>query len=202
MKELVQVYLQNWTVVSESNQNLGLAQLIAGCLSWLWLIVVFHFFCLKIRTIRLVVETLWGLTTSFHQLSDTIDQLNNFLPTSTAPPSSSTPASGPPVAVPTQSLSASREPFMPIPEWYSGGQGSYGRFLLQYSLIFSQQPSTYTSDKFKIAFVMNLLIGKAAQWAAAVLKLLTLFVVHSPYLCQKWREFLTIPSRGKKPQLG
>lgn len=153
------------------------------------LIVVFCFYCLKIRTIRLVVETLRGLTTSSYQLSGPIDQLNNFLPTSTAPSSSVTPASGPPAAAPTQSLSAPQEPFIPIPEWYSGGQGSYGCFLHQCSLIFSQQPSTYASDKFKIAFVTNLLIGKAAQWTAAVWKLLTLFVVHSPYLCQKWIVF-------------
>ena len=27
------MYLQNWTVVSESNQNLGFSELIAGCLA-------------------------------------------------------------------------------------------------------------------------------------------------------------------------
>ncbi|TWW81751.1 hypothetical protein D4764_01G0015660 [Takifugu flavidus] len=43
-------------------------------------------------------------------------------------------------------------------------------FLLQCSLVFNLQPLTYPSNRAKIAFVVNLLSGKVAQWATAVLE--------------------------------
>lgn len=108
-----------------------------------------------------------GLTTSVNHLSGQRDQITTNLPgsfTSTAPPS----AGGSSTAPPAQHMPAPHEPFMPIPEQYSGDLGSCGHFLLQCSLIFTQQPSIYSTDKSNISFVMNLLIGKAAQWAASL----------------------------------
>lgn len=43
-------------------------------------------------------------------------------------------------------------------------------FLFQCSLIFDLQPLTYTSDRVKIMFVVNLLSGRVAQWATVVLE--------------------------------
>lgn len=54
--------------------------------------------------------------------------------------------------------------------------GCYAGFIIQCSLMFSQQHSTYAMDKSKIAFIIGLLVGRAAQWAAA------LWDSHSPVL--------------------
>lgn len=45
-----------------------------------------------------------------------------------------------------------------------------GYFLLRYSLVFDQQPSSYPSDQSRIAYIINLLRGKAGQWAMALLE--------------------------------
>ncbi|TWW57368.1 Retrotransposon-derived protein PEG10 [Takifugu flavidus] len=62
------------------------------------------------------------------------------------------------------------EPHVPIPERYSGEAGVCASFLLQCSLVFDLQPLAYPGDRAKIAFVVNLLSGRAAQWATAVLE--------------------------------
>lgn len=48
---------------------------------------------------------------------------------------------------------------MPPPEHYSGALGSCS---------FDLQPSSYASDKSRIAYTMNLLRGRAAQWGTAL----------------------------------
>ncbi|TWW56099.1 hypothetical protein D4764_08G0000860 [Takifugu flavidus] len=79
-----------------------------------------------------------------------------------------TPAEAPRVA--SQLFTAApREPHVPVPERYSGEAGACASFLLQCSLVFDLQPLTYPSDRAKIAFMVNLLSGRAAQWATAVL---------------------------------
>ncbi|TWW71216.1 Retrotransposon-like protein 1 [Takifugu flavidus] len=70
-----------------------------------------------------------------------------------------------PRADPQLAAAAPRKPHIPIPEWYSGEAGACASFLLQCSLVFDLQPLTYTSDRAKIAFVVNLLSGRAVQWA-------------------------------------
>lgn len=47
-------------------------------------------------------------------------------------------------------------------------QESCGSFLLQWFHVFNLQPTSYASDQAKIAYTMNLLRGKAAQWATAL----------------------------------
>ncbi|TWW77648.1 hypothetical protein D4764_12G0010380 [Takifugu flavidus] len=65
---------------------------------------------------------------------------------------------------------APREPHVPILERYSGEAGACASFLLQCSLVFDLQPLTYPSDRAKIVLIVNLLSGRAAQWATAVLE--------------------------------
>lgn len=57
-----------------------------------------------------------------------------------------------------------KEPFLPPPEYYSGDVGSCGRFLLQCSLVFDQQTLKHSH----VAYIINLLRGKAVQWATAL----------------------------------
>lgn len=61
-----------------------------------------------------------------------------------------------------------REPRVPLPEPYAGEAGGCGRFLLNCELVFDLQPRSYTTDRAKIAFCMNLFRGRAAQWATAL----------------------------------
>lgn len=74
--------------------------------------------------------------------------------------------------------------------------GSCSQFLHQRSLMFSQQPHTYCTDKSKTAFVMSLLADKTSAWA------LTIPPVCSTY--QWWNlwcdeECFLILSKVKKP---
>ncbi|KAI3370011.1 hypothetical protein L3Q82_024433 [Scortum barcoo] len=57
---------------------------------------------------------------------------------------------------------------VPTPESYAGDLGSCSRFLFQCFIVFVQQPSSYSSDNAKIGFVVNLLRGKASDWATAL----------------------------------
>ena len=61
-----------------------------------------------------------------------------------------------------------REPFIPTPARYSGALGTCSQFLHQCSLVFDQQPLTYSTDRSKIAFIMILLSDKASAWALAL----------------------------------
>lgn len=56
-----------------------------------------------------------------------------------------------------------RGPHLPLLERYSGEAGACASFLLQCSLVFYLQPLTYPSDRAKIAIIVNLLSGRAAQ---------------------------------------
>uniref|UniRef100_A0A674PNR8 DUF4939 domain-containing protein n=1 Tax=Takifugu rubripes TaxID=31033 RepID=A0A674PNR8_TAKRU len=66
------------------------------------------------------------------------------------------------------SFTALREPYVPVPNCYLGEVGCCDSFLLWLSLVSDLQPSMYSSDKAKIAFVVNLLSGHAAQWVTVI----------------------------------
>ena len=66
------------------------------------------------------------------------------------------------------SASSIREPSVPAPERFDGNLGECRSFLLQCSLVFGQQPSTYASDRAKISYLIGCLRGAALTWATAV----------------------------------
>lgn len=77
--------------------------------------------------------------------------------------------SSPPETAPFPLLcSVVKEPFVPTPEPYSGDLGSCSQFILNCSLVFELQASSYPTDWARIAFVINLLHGRAAKWATAL----------------------------------
>lgn len=116
-------------------------------------------------TLQQVMEHLQQLTTSVTQLGNQLVAVRDRLPPSEPAASSSPPQPADPPAV---SPPTSREPFIPIPPRYSGDLGTCSQFLLQCSLVFTQQPNTYATTQSKIAFIMSLLSGQAAAWALAV----------------------------------
>lgn len=60
------------------------------------------------------------------------------------------------------------EPKLPPPEKYSGDPGTCRSFLSQCSLIFELQPSTFPSDRAKVAYVITQLLGRAREWGTAM----------------------------------
>lgn len=72
--------------------------------------------------------------------------------------------SAPAPSLPTQRC----EPFIPIPDRYSGEVGSCNLFLHKCRLVFEQQPLSYSTDQSRVAFIMSLLTGKASSWAVAL----------------------------------
>lgn len=76
------------------------------------------------------------------------------------------------------------EPFIPIPQPYSGDLGTCEAFLLKCDLVFEQQPLTYATDRSRIAYIVGLLSGKASEWATAS------WTSNSP-ICQSYSSFTT-----------
>ncbi|XP_054620630.1 uncharacterized protein LOC129173605 [Dunckerocampus dactyliophorus] len=75
-------------------------------------------------------------------------------------------ARGTDIALP--STHSSREPSIPHPMCYEGDFGQCQLFIHQCTLVFSQQPHTYTTDAARVAYMLSLLSGRAASWAMAV----------------------------------
>ncbi|KAL0182068.1 hypothetical protein M9458_021443, partial [Cirrhinus mrigala] len=62
----------------------------------------------------------------------------------------------------------SQKPKVPAPQRYDGKPGTCKGFLTQVSLIFELQPSTFASEKAKIAYIISLLCDRALDWASAL----------------------------------
>lgn len=62
----------------------------------------------------------------------------------------------------------STEPRINNPPCYSGEPTQCRSFLIQCEVVFSLQPSTYSGDRARIAYVISLLSGRARQWGTAV----------------------------------
>lgn len=60
-----------------------------------------------------------------------------------------------------------REPSVATPEPYGGEPGECRPFLMQCSLVFDQQPLSYPTERSRVAYLINLLRGRARRWASA-----------------------------------
>lgn len=63
---------------------------------------------------------------------------------------------------------SSVEPRVSQPHCYDGSKGGCRGFLTQCDLIFELQPRAFSSDRFRIAYIITLLTDKALKWATAV----------------------------------
>ena len=119
------------------------------------------------NALKEIMDKLLHLTSGLTQLDNHLHQVSTQLSTLTAP----TP--GPPLPSPAPAASPTLpshpcEPFIPTPDRYSVELGSCSQFLHKCSLVFDQQPLTYSTDKSKIAFTSSLLSGKASALAVAM----------------------------------
>ncbi|XP_056324803.1 uncharacterized protein LOC130237804 [Danio aesculapii] len=74
----------------------------------------------------------------------------------------------PPVVSASDQAARSSEPRLPPPAFYSGEPELCRAFLAKCSLYFSLQPSSFSTEESKVAFVITLLTGRAALWGTAV----------------------------------
>ncbi|XP_057703565.1 protein LDOC1-like [Corythoichthys intestinalis] len=117
------------------------------------------------RVLHEIMSAIRALTANMCSLEARVDQVCAYRPVS---PATAASTHGP-LAAPSAPVATSlREPNIPHPARYGGEPGSCGQFLHQCSLVFDQQPLTYSSDRSRVAFVMSLLTGKAAAWSMAI----------------------------------
>lgn len=68
---------------------------------------------------------------------------------------------------------------------------------MQCSLVFEQQPSTYTTDRSKITYIMGLLLGNALALATAVWDNLPLVSSSYPVFVSEIKKVFDHPVRGR-----
>ncbi|KAL0164906.1 hypothetical protein M9458_040659, partial [Cirrhinus mrigala] len=71
---------------------------------------------------------------------------------------------------PAEPIRPAQQPKISLPDKWDGSDARCDVFLTNLSLIFEFQPSRYPTDRSRIALLVSLLTGQAAEWAAAVLK--------------------------------
>ncbi|KAL7390736.1 hypothetical protein ABVT39_026590 [Epinephelus coioides] len=112
-----------------------------------------------------IMETLQNLSAQVTNLTEQL-RLSDHHATPGHPSVSTAPSPSPaPVLL---HPSPHKEPYVPAPEPYAGEIGGASGFVLRCSLVFDQQPFSYPTDRAKIAYTVNLLRGRAAQWVTAL----------------------------------
>ncbi|KAL0149844.1 hypothetical protein M9458_054892 [Cirrhinus mrigala] len=71
---------------------------------------------------------------------------------------------------PAEPIRLAHQPKISLPDKWDGSGARCDVFLTNLSLIFEFQPSRYPTDRSRIALLVSLLTGQAAEWATAVLK--------------------------------
>lgn len=82
-----------------------------------------------------------------------------------------------------QPTPVSCEPHLPLQDHYAGDSRTCQALLSQCSLIFELQPSLFTLDRTRIAYIITLMSGRARAWATAVWK-------QQSALCLSLEEFM------------
>ncbi|KAJ8282443.1 hypothetical protein COCON_G00049620 [Conger conger] len=70
-------------------------------------------------------------------------------------------------AAPTAPPAPVREPRLPPPEKYAGEPGECQAFITQCQLIFQLQPSTFPTERSRVAYIITQLTGRAKKWGTA-----------------------------------
>ena len=131
------------------------------------------------------------LETAFASVVARLDALT---PADSSQPSINVP---PPVQVSATPPPAVRDPKIVSPKAFEGDFELCRGFLVQCGLVFQHQPSRYSSDGAKIAFIMSLLSGRALRWAtAAVGQSSSLSTSYSAF-CAEFKSVFDHPVDGE-----
>ena len=95
------------------------------------------------------------------------DMSKGFQPPAADPPPQDVGPSVPDLQVAASDSPSIREPSLASPKPFEGDFDLFRGFLVQCELIFKHQPSRYSADGARIAYIMSLLSGKALRWATA-----------------------------------
>lgn len=116
-------------------------------------------------------EMLQQIATALQQLTTTLPP-SQPAPATEAQATSSQAQAAPAQAVqgadPQRHPQSTPEPRLPAPQRYDGKQGECREFITQCQLTFELQPTTYPSDRARIAYVITLLVDKARAWATSI----------------------------------
>uniref|UniRef100_A0A8C9ZYC4 CCHC-type domain-containing protein n=1 Tax=Sander lucioperca TaxID=283035 RepID=A0A8C9ZYC4_SANLU len=106
----------------------------------------------------------------------------------------------PPVSTPSPATSGAVsfcEPKVPTPDKYDGDLGKCRSFLMQCGLVFDLQPNSYATDKARIAFVIELLRGRALDWASALWERQDICLASYQEFTAEMRKLFDHPVRGR-----
>uniref|UniRef100_A0A3Q2YIA6 Retrotransposon gag domain-containing protein n=1 Tax=Hippocampus comes TaxID=109280 RepID=A0A3Q2YIA6_HIPCM len=76
------------------------------------------------------------------------------------------------------------EPSLSAPRPFDGNFETCATFIMQCELVFAHQPSMFATDSTRIAYMINLLTGRAAQWVTASWSMGASF-------CHAYKDFVT-----------
>ncbi len=110
----------------------------------------------------------------------------------------SPPAMNPPMLNPPPPASVTASPRLAFPEKFDGSPSRCKGFLLQCSMFVNQQPTLYSTDESRIAFVCSLLTGRALDWATAVWSDERAVFPSFTRFLQRFREVFEHPAGGKE----
>ncbi len=110
----------------------------------------------------------------------------------------SPPAMNPPMHNPPPPASVTASPRLAFPEKFDGSPSRCKGFLLQCSMFVNQQPTLYSTDESRIAFVCSLLTGRALDWATAVWSDERAVFPSFTRFLQRFREVFKHPAGGKE----
>lgn len=98
-----------------------------------------------------------------------------------------------------QHTPAPRELCLPPPERYARHPGTCQEFLSQCSLIFELQPSSFSSDRSKIVYLITLMSGRVLSWAMAVWEQESAICYHlEDFMAEVWKVFDSPERSGPK----
>ena len=97
-----------------------------------------------------------------------------------------------------QGFKAIKEPRLPPPERNSGDPGTCRGCDSQCSLIFELQPSSFPSDRLKIAYLIPLMSGRVLSWATAVWEQQSDICRHLEDFMEEVRKVFLSPVSGRE----
>ena len=91
------------------------------------------------------------------------------------------------------------EPRLSKPQLYDGNFETCATFIMQCELVFAHQSSRFTTDSARIAYLTNLLTGRAAQWATASWSMGASFCQSYTDFVAELRKVFHHPASGQDP---
>lgn len=110
---------------------------------------------------KVTSQAIQALVNQVSELTTQVQRLSSGLSAGSTLPA---PSVEPPVTPVVNEIPRTAEPRLPPPQSYAGEPQLCRAFIAKCSLYISLQPSSFPTEESKVAFLINLLTGKAALW--------------------------------------